>query len=318
MAIKPVLPKWIPDGNPSYITDPGEGKRAIGFIYHEEPPMQYFNWGLYNLSEWTKGLQGSFFDVVIGSAAQVSNNEATHDISQLNDALMVSGTKALILDGTHALIGNTTLTNNDIMMVSESPLAIIDSNTFILNIGGNRSLLKIRGQSFSPGNFIISGAGSELEGMDMDIQNMTVFGGAIAKTSGVSSGMIFSTATVGNNHILLADTPQKFKGQKNFESTVLAYGANIPWDLDVGQVAQITLTGATAILDNPSAMVNGGSYALRIIQDAIGGRDLTFGTAYKWVNGVAPILPSGPNQYMWISFLSNGTNMDGVGQGPFS
>jgi len=317
VPIKPPLPKWIPDGNAAFITDPGEPKRATGFIYTEKPPFQYFNWGLYNMSEWIKGLQGSFFDVIVGSTTQVSNNEATHDITQINDGTVPTTSKILILEGLHTLTANLVLTNADIMMVIEGPATVIDMATFNIQVSGDRSLLRLRVVNASVNSIQISGSGSIFEGLQMDINFLQITNGSMGKTSGLLAGIKYSDGTLSDNRVMVAKSPQTFEGQKNFPTQSLTYGANIAWDLDVGQVAQITLTGATAVLDNPSNMVNGGSYALRIVQDATGGRALTFGTAYKWVNGIAPAIPTGANQYMWISFLSNGVNMDGVGQGPF-
>jgi len=107
--------------------------------------------------------------------------------------------------------------------------------------------------------------------------------------------------------------------QQNTPQGNLTWGANIPWNADNIQVAQLTLTGATAQLDNPTNLVNGASYAIKVIQDATGSRILTFGTIYDWVDNAIPdISLMGANEYGWITFMSDGTNMAGVFQGPFS
>ena len=118
---------------------------------------------------------------------------------------------------------------------------------------------------------------------------------------------------------MLDKSPQNFIGQKNFSPAVaLTWGANVAWDLNIQQVATLTLTGATAQLDNPTFMKDGGTYAIKVIQDGTGGRALTFGTAYRWADGIAPAIGQGANDEIWITFLSDGANMDGVAQGPFS
>lgn len=107
--------------------------------------------------------------------------------------------------------------------------------------------------------------------------------------------------------------------QQNTPQSNLTWGANVAWNVDDIQVAQLTLTGATAQLDNPTSLVNGASYAMKIIQDATGGRELTFGTVYDWPHGIAPDLSLlAAAEYGWLIFMSDGTNMAGSFQGPFS
>ena len=107
--------------------------------------------------------------------------------------------------------------------------------------------------------------------------------------------------------------------QQNTPQGNLTWGANVAWNVENVQVAQLTLTGATAQLDNPTNLVNGASYAIKVIQDATGSRALTFGTIYDWVDNAIPdISLMGANEYGWITFMSDGTNMAGVFQGPFS
>ena len=189
MATKPDLPKWIPSNDPTKISDPGTTKRAGGWLYKEKPARQFLNW-FYNLvSNWFLGLQGGVYDIVIGSAAQVTNNEATHEIDDLDDALAVAGSRVLILDGTHALTGNLNLSNVDLKITSESPLAILDVATFTATFSGARNDIKLRVTNSGTDDIIVSGAGSMFEGIDVPIDNVAVSNGANARTSGAAGGM---------------------------------------------------------------------------------------------------------------------------------
>ena len=319
MAVKPQLPKWVPGDEAARITDPGIGKRALGWVYQEKPPFQFMNW-IHNIQgHWLVGLQGGFFDIVVGSSTEKANNEATHTIDEIIDANVPAGSRVLILDGTHTLTANMALSNVDLLIISESPLAIVAVSTFQILLTGARQIARLRVTGAGAADVQLSGAGSHFEGVDLDIAAVQVTAGSTARTSGVLSGVKISSASLGDNILMTRKTPEEFIGQKNFSPPViLTWGANVSWDLDTQQVAKLTLTGATAQLDNPTNMKDGGTYLIRIIQDATGGRALTFGTAFKWVNGIVPNIPQGANEVMVISFTAGPTNMYGVGQGPFS
>ncbi len=189
MAVKPTYPKWIPGAEPARITDPGEPKRAMGFIYKEKPPFQYFNWSLFNFSQWMLGLQGAYFDIVVGSSAQVTANEATNVIADLIDANVPVGSRVLILDGTHVLAANMALTNTDLMIVGESPLAIVDVATFQMLLTGARQMVALRVINAGVEDIQLSGAGSHFEGTDVDITSVLISGGASARTNGLRGGV---------------------------------------------------------------------------------------------------------------------------------
>ncbi len=74
----------------------------------------------------------------------------------------------------------------------------------------------------------------------------------------------------------------------------LTYGATIPWDARSIFSAGIPLTGASAILSNPTGLVSGQYYWLDAIQDGSGGRLLTFSANFQFPMG-APTLNSAAN-----------------------
>jgi hypothetical protein len=71
--------------------------------------------------------------------------------------------------------------------------------------------------------------------------------------------------------------------------TALTDGATIAWDLDVAPNAKVTL-GGDRTLSNPSNMVAGATYKLRVIQDGTGNRLLTFSANYKAATGLSTTL----------------------------
>lgn len=92
--------------------------------------------------------------------------------------------------------------------------------------------------------------------------------------------------------------------------------ANVSWNLEDNQVTELILDG-DLVLDNPTNLQNGGTYILRLVQDGVGSRLLTFGSAYRFPGSTVPTLSTGANAVDYITFISDGTNMDGVFQGDF-
>jgi len=90
----------------------------------------------------------------------------------------------------------------------------------------------------------------------------------------------------------------------------LTDAANISWDWADSNIAQVTIT-ADRILDNPTSL-GVGSFSLKVIQDGTGGWQLTYGAAYKWPDGIVPVLASGAGDVNILSFVSDGTNVYGT------
>jgi len=112
------------------------------------------------------------------------------------------------------------------------------------------------------------------------------------------------------------DTANEYSKTQNFNATALVDTANISWDLESNQVASVTLNG-NRILANPINMKDGGTYILKIKQDAIGGRTLAFSSAYKFSGSTAPTLSTAANAIDRIACVSDGVQMDCVFQGAF-
>lgn len=96
--------------------------------------------------------------------------------------------------------------------------------------------------------------------------------------------------------------------QQYFGEATLTDATNISWDLEVAQVAKVTL-GGNRTLDNPTNMIAGATYQLRIIQDGSGLRSLSFGSAYKFPGGSTPYNTLTANAVDIMCCTSDGTNM---------
>lgn len=135
---------------------------------------------------------------------------------------------------------------------------------------------------------------------------------AATSGSGVLKGSSGSTtaATAGTDFVA-PGTATVFTAQQNFGSQALTDAASITWNLATQQNAHVTL-GGNRTLANPSNLVNGGTYILRVVQDATGSRTLAYGTAYKWPGGTVPVLSTAANAVDILTFVSDGTNMNGT------
>jgi hypothetical protein len=91
----------------------------------------------------------------------------------------------------------------------------------------------------------------------------------------------------------------------------------IAWNMALGAFASVTLAGNRA-LANPTNLIAGASYTLRVTQDTPGNRTLSYGSAYKWPGGVIPVLSTAANAVDILMFVSDGTNLFGTIQKAFA
>lgn len=95
--------------------------------------------------------------------------------------------------------------------------------------------------------------------------------------------------------------------QQTFTAVSLTDQATISWNLDTDQVAKVTIAG-NRTLAAPTNMKDGGSYILRVKQDATGGRTLSWNAAYKFIGGT-PVISTAANALDIFTFTSDGTSM---------
>ena len=118
------------------------------------------------------------------------------------------------------------------------------------------------------------------------------------------------TNTIGVVDIL--NTEREYAKQQYFGEKSLTDAVNIDWDLSVEQNATVILTG-NRTLNAPTNMKAGGRYVLKIVQDGVGSRTLTFNSAYYFEGGTDPTLSIGVNAIDVFEFYSDGARMLCVG-----
>jgi hypothetical protein len=88
----------------------------------------------------------------------------------------------------------------------------------------------------------------------------------------------------------------------------LTYASTIAIDASQGNHYRVTLTGLTAALGNPTNPVDGQRLVIEVLQDATGGRALSYGTAFEFSTSLAsPTLSSGANVTDMLGFIYNAT-----------
>lgn len=217
----------------------------------------------------------------------------------------------------------------------------------------NAQLTDIAGLAVTDGNFIVgngttwvaeSGAtvraslgltiGTNVQAWDAKLDALTALTTSTGMLVRVNSAgtLTVRTVTAGSSKLTITNgsgvsgnptidlntaTANTWTGQQSFGAQSLTDGANIAWNLNTQQSANVTL-GGNRTLDNPTNMVNGGTYILVVRQDGTGSRTLAFGSAYLFPGGTAPTLSTDANSVDILSFVSDGTNMFGVAQLDFS
>jgi len=88
----------------------------------------------------------------------------------------------------------------------------------------------------------------------------------------------------------------------------LTDAATIAWDTSLGQVATFTFVSSNRTMGAPTNLVNGGFYALAIIQNA-GSNTLTWNSIFKFAGGQAPTLSTAAGAKDYIVWRSDGTNL---------
>ena len=126
-----------------------------------------------------------------------------------------------------------------------------------------------------------------------------------------NAALVAGVETAAEIETIISATVRSYTKQQRFGEASLSDGANISWNLDNAQTAEVTLGGART-LDNPTNMQAGATYILRVEQDTTGTRTLAYGTAYKFSGGTDPVLTTAGGSIDILSFYCDGTSMLGV------
>lgn len=132
----------------------------------------------------------------------------------------------------------------------------------------------------------------------------TITSGAILKGNGTSA---IATATAGTDYVS-PSVATTFTKQQVGGNVALTDASTISWDVSSAQVATVTIAD-NRTFGAPTNMVNGGFYALGVIQDSTGSRTITWNSVFKWSGGSAPTLSTDASAKDFFVFRSDGTNM---------
>lgn len=150
--------------------------------------------------------------------------------------------------------------------------------------------------------------------------NLTGIGNLNASgTVTADAGVFTSSLTKGGIAVATLNT-NTWLQQQGFARATLTDASTITWNAQTQQSAYVLLTaavGATRALGAPSNQVDGFTYILRVQQSSAGGNALTFNSVYKWPGAVVPTLSTAANAVDVLTFVSDGTNMNGVIQKAF-
>ena len=94
----------------------------------------------------------------------------------------------------------------------------------------------------------------------------------------------------------------QLEGRYAVEIATLTDGATITPDFGANQNFTVTL-GGNRTFANPTNIVAGQTGSIFVVQDATGGRTLSFGSYFKFPAGTAPTLSSGANAVDRIDYI---------------
>ena len=94
----------------------------------------------------------------------------------------------------------------------------------------------------------------------------------------------------------------QLEGRYAVEIATLTDGATITPDFGANQNFTVTL-GGNRTLANPTNIVAGQTGSIFVVQDATGGRTLSFGSYFKFPAGTAPTLSSAANAVDRVDYI---------------
>ena len=223
-----------------------------------------------------------------GAAGSGSNNDITALNALLTPLTQGQGGNVVYLGGTSAGSVNaqtvtvTTPTGWTLvpgkMVIFPPGLTNTGATTLAVNAGaatavetaGATGLVALTGGELTSGVATIA----EYDGTEFVLINPDIF----ASANVWGGGQTFNgTGTVSNGATVVK------------QQALTVTGGNAAWDMSRGPNASVALTGATA-LTNPTNQTVGAQGVLTTVEDATGGRTLSFGTSYVLADGSAPII----------------------------
>ena len=135
----------------------------------------------------------------------------------------------------------------------------------------------------------------------------------IVTFDGTTGRAIQSTGvTVDDNNNLYGMSNVNYTGQGYSTLHTLTDASTVTINWNNGNVQSLTL-GGDRTLANPTNTRSGATYILVLKQDATGSRNVTWGSNFKWSDGIAPILTTAANGVDVITFVCDGAYLYGIG-----
>lgn len=139
-----------------------------------------------------------------------------------------------------------------------------------------------------------------------------------AKYESTYSIVSANSAIWGSPYIMYTNIPQQFTHSKTFSGQDLGVDVldTVNWNLSTQQICFITLTKNISVA-NPYPYINssnkGGLYTMVLKQDAVGGYDASFDTAYRFPETInrSNIISTSANSTTIINFVCDGVLMYG-------
>jgi len=173
------------------------------------------------------------------------------------------------------------------------------------------------------GNGLFSGTltASNLSGTNTGDQT-TITGNAGTATALQTARLIGGVSFDGTADIvpnIVTDTTPQLGGQLDAQANSIGFTlqtytgvvGTTAIDFTKGNKHQFTFGAGNETLTF-TAPAKPGNFVLYVIQDATGGRTLTYPATVRWAGGTAPTLSTAASAVDIISFIWNGTNYDGV------
>lgn len=104
------------------------------------------------------------------------------------------------------------------------------------------------------------------------------------------------------------DELEQLFGHIKQTTQTLTDAATIAWDMDLGGFATVTL-GDNRAMGAPTNLESGGHYILKVQQDEVGSRTLSFDSVFKFPSTVVPTLTVAANSVDVLEFVCYGSNL---------